>query len=159
MPVRQPLAGCIGSRRSTTGGFGSYPLKFVEAGEPGATENLAPWEHNDDDGRCLDEPTILRFRHRLEKHKPTEKILYTGNELLTQRGPLLKTGAVVDASWITAPTSTKNKGKTTDPDMRSSKMGDQWCFGIKANLGPDADADAGLVHTVCGTVGHVSGIS
>ena len=59
--------------------------------------------------RLPDESTILRFRHRLEKHKLVEQILKVVNDLLCQRGLLLKTGTVVDATLIAAPTSTKNK--------------------------------------------------
>jgi IS5 family transposase len=50
--------------------------------------------------RLPDESTILRFRHRLEKHKLAEQILLTVNELLTQRGLLLKAGTAVDATLI-----------------------------------------------------------
>src|SRR5659263_51925 len=110
----------------------------------------------DEFARLPDESTILRFRHRLEKHKLAEQILLTVNELLTQRGLLLKTGTVVDATLIAAPTSTKNKDKARDPDMHSSKKGNQWYFGMKAHIG--ADAESGLVHTVRGTSGHVSDI-
>ena len=107
--------------------------------------------------RMPDESTILRFRHRLEKHKLAEKILLTVNELLSQRGLLLKTGTVLDATLIAAPTSTKNKDQARDPDMHSSKKGNQWYFGMKAHIG--ADAQSGLVHTVRGTSGHVSDIA
>ena len=107
--------------------------------------------------RLPDETTILRFRHRLEKHKLTEQILATVNEVLTERGLLLKTGTVVDATLIAAPTSTKNKDKARDPEMHSSKKGNQWFFGMKAHIG--ADAESGLVHTVRGTSGHVSDIA
>ena len=107
--------------------------------------------------RLPDESTILRFRHRLEKHKLAEKILATVSELLSQRGLLLKTGTVVDATLIAAPTSTKNKDQARDPDMHSSKKGNQWYFGMKAHIG--ADAESGLVHTVRGTSGHVSDIA
>ena len=107
--------------------------------------------------RLPDESTILRFRHRLEKHKLAEQILTTVNEILTQRGLLLKAGTVVDATLIAAPTSTKNKGKARDPEMHSSKKGNQWYFGMKAHIG--VDADSGLVHTVRGTSGHVSDIA
>ena len=107
--------------------------------------------------RMPDESTILRFRHRLEKHKLAEKILATVSELLSQRGLLLKTGTVVDATLIAAPTSTKNKDQARDPDMHSSKKGNQWYFGMKAHIG--ADAQSGLVHTVRGTSGHVSDIA
>ena len=107
-------------------------------------------------GRLPDESTILRFRHRLEKHKLAEQILSVVNELLTQRGLLLKAGTAVDATLIAAPTSTKNKDKKRDPERHSSKKGNQWYFGMKAHIG--VDADSGLVHTVRGTSGHVSDI-
>ena len=70
--------------------------------------------------RLPDESTILRFRHRLEKHKLAEQILKVVNDLLCQRGLLLKTGTVVDATLIAAPTSTKNKDKARDPAMHST---------------------------------------
>ena len=53
-------------------------------------------------GRLPDESTILRFRHRLEKYKLADQILSTVNELLEQRGSLLKVGAAVDATLIAA---------------------------------------------------------
>jgi IS5 family transposase len=103
--------------------------------------------------RLPDESTILRFRHRLEKHKLAEQILATVNDLLTQRGLLLKKGTVVDATLIPAPSSTKNKDKARDPEMHSSQKGNQWHFGMKAHIG--VDSDFGLVHTVRGTSGNV----
>ena len=108
-------------------------------------------------GRLPDESTILRFRHRLEKHKLAEQILETVNQLLTERGLLLKAGTAVDATLIAAPTSTKNKEKKRDPEMHSSKKGNQWYFGMKAHIG--VDAESGLVHTVRDTSGHVSDIA
>ena len=111
----------------------------------------------DEFGRLPDESTILRFRHRLEKHKLAEKILETVNQLLTERGLLLKAGTAVDATLIAAPTSTKNKDKTRAPEMHSSKKGNQWYFGMKAHA--SVDAESGLVHTVRGTSGHVSDIA
>ena len=83
-------------------------------------------------GRLPDESTILRFRHRLEKHKLAEQILATVNELLVQRGLLLKAGTAVDATLIAAPSSTKNKDKARDPEMHSSQKGNEWHFGMKA---------------------------
>ena len=108
-------------------------------------------------GRLPDESTILRFRHRLETHKLAEQILQTVNELLTSRGLLLRVGTAVDATLIAAPTSTKNKDKARDPEMHSSKKGNQWYFGMKAHIG--VDAESGLVHSVRGTSGHVSDIA
>jgi IS5 family transposase len=77
--------------------------------------------------RLPDENTILRFgktpspRHRLEKHKLAEQILAVVNGLLTQRGLLLKTDTVVDATLIAAPNSAKNKDKARDPETHSSQ--------------------------------------
>lgn len=103
--------------------------------------------------RMPDESTILRFRHRLEKQKLAEQILATFNHLLIERGLLLKTGTVVDATIIAAPSSTENNYKARDPEMHSSQKGNQWYFGMKAHIG--ADADSGLMHTVRGTSGNV----
>ena len=107
--------------------------------------------------RLPDESTILRFRHRLEKHQLAEQILQTVNQLLTERGLLLKAGTAVDATLIAAPTSTKNKDNKRDPEMHSSKKGNQWYFGMKAHIG--VDAESGLVHTVRGTSGNISDIA
>ncbi len=99
--------------------------------------------------RLPDGSTILRFRHRLEEHKLAEKILVTVNELLAAKGLLLKVGTAIDATLIAAPISTKNKARARDPEMHSSKKGNQWSFGMKAHIG--VDADSGLVHTVKAT--------
>lgn len=108
-------------------------------------------------GRLPDESTILRFRHRLEKNKLAEKILGIVNDLLVERGLMLKVGTVVDATLIAAPSSTKNKERQRDPEMHSSKKGEQMYFGMKAHIG--ADADSGLVHTVRGTSGNVHDVT
>ena len=104
-------------------------------------------------GRVPDESTILRFRHRLEKNKLADALLEEVNDMLSQRGLLLKVGTIVDATLIAAPSSTKNQDKERDPEMHSSKKGEQMYFGMKAHIG--ADADSGLVHTVRGTSGNV----
>ena len=108
-------------------------------------------------GNLPDESTILRFRHWREKHKLADEILVTVNELLTSQGLLLKVGTVVDATLIAAPSSIKNKDHRRDPDMHSSKKGEQMYFGMKAHIG--ADAESGLVHTVIGTSGNVHDVT
>lgn len=108
------------------------------------------------DDRLPDESTILRFRHVLEKHKLAEQILKTVNELLTAKGLMLKSGTVVDATLIAAPSSTKNNSGERDPEMKQSKKGQQWYFGMKCHIG--VDAESGLVHTVRGTAGSVNDV-
>ena len=103
-----------------------------------------------------DETTILRFRHALEKHKLAPKILATVNDVLAAKGLMLRQGTVVDATLIAAPSSTKNASGERDPEMKQSRKGQQWYFGMKAHIG--VDAESGLVHTVRGTAGSVSDV-
>ena len=107
--------------------------------------------------RLPDETTILRFRHLLEKHKLAPKVLELINAGLTKQGLLLKTGTVVDATIIAAPSSTKNKDGERDPEMHQTKKGNQWSFGMKAHIG--VDAESGLVHTVIGTAANVNDVT
>ena len=106
--------------------------------------------------RLPDESTILRFRHLLDKHKLAPQILGVVNELLRDKGLMLRAGTVVDATLIAAPSSTKNASGERDPEMHQSKKGNQWFFGMKAHIG--ADAESGLVHTVRGTSGNVNDV-
>ena len=108
------------------------------------------------DERLPDESTILRFRHLLEKHKLAAQILQTVNDLLSSKGVMLKSGTVVDATLIAAPSSTKNSSDERDPEMKQSRKGQQWYFGMKCHIG--VDADSALVHTVRGTSGAVSDV-
>jgi IS5 family transposase len=55
--------------------------------------------------RLPDEPTILRFRHLLDKHKLADQILATVNDLLQRKGLMLKAGTVVNATLIAEPSS------------------------------------------------------
>ncbi len=108
------------------------------------------------DDRLPDESTILRFRHVLEQHKLAGQVLKTVNELLAARGLLLKRGTVVDATLIAAPSSTKNASGERDPEMKLSRKGQQWYFGMKCHIG--VDTESGLVHTVRGTAGSVNDV-
>lgn len=103
-----------------------------------------------------DETTILRFRRLLEEHKLAPQILALVNELLGAKGLLLRAGTVVDATLIAAPSSTKNASGERDPEMKQSKKGNQWYFGMKAHIG--VDAESGLVHTVRGSAGSVNDV-
>ena len=107
--------------------------------------------------RMPDESPILRFRHLLEKYQLAPKLLATINAGLAQQGLLLKTGTVVDATIIAAPSSTKNKDGERDPEMHQAKKGNQWHFGMKAHIG--VDAESGLVHSVIGTAANVNDVT
>jgi IS5 family transposase len=104
-----------------------------------------------------DESTILRFRHLLEANNLSIQILATVNATLTAKGLLLRSGTVVDATLIAAPSSTKNSTGERDPEMHQTKKGNQWHFGMKAHIG--VDADSGLVHAVVGTAANVNDVT
>ena len=107
--------------------------------------------------RLPDETTILRFRHLLEQNNLSILLLATINATLATKGLMLKTGTVVDATLIAAPSSTKNSSGERDPEMHQTKKGNQWHFGMKAHIG--VDADSGLVHTVIGTAANVNDVT
>lgn len=109
------------------------------------------------DDALPDETTILKFRHLLEAHGLTGELLRVVNDELERRGALLKGGTMVDATIIHAPRSTKNKDKQRDPEMRSTRKGKQWYFGLKAHVG--VDLASGLVHTVSVTDAAVADIT
>lgn len=98
------------------------------------------------DDRIPDETTILNFRHLLEKHKLTEKLFGEVNAYLADKGVTLRSGTLVDATIIDAASSTKNKAKARDPEMSSTKKGNDWYFGMKAHVG--VDAASGIVHSL-----------
>jgi IS5 family transposase len=59
----------------------------------------------------------------------------------------------VDATIISAPSSTKNKDKARDPEMRSTRKGKQWHFGMKAHIGVDSQTKQ--IHSVVATAANV----
>ena len=95
-----------------------------------------------------DESTILRFRHLLEKHGLTEGIFEVVKDLLAEHRLLLRAGTIVDATIIAAPSSTKNAKKIRDPEMKQTRKGGSWHFGMKLHIGTDR---RGIVHSLTAT--------
>jgi IS5 family transposase len=108
------------------------------------------------DDAVPDESTILRFRHLLEEHRLTEQIFGLVRGLLESKRLLLKSGTIVDATIIEAPPSTKNEAKARDPEMRQTRKGKDWHFGMKAHVGTDRN---GLVHSLVTTNAAQSDVS
>ena len=96
--------------------------------------------------RIPDETTILRFRRLIETHDLGKAMFAAINTKLAEAGFMLKAGTVVDATLIAAPSSTKNDSHSRDPEMKQTKKGNNYYFGMKAHIG--ADMASGLVHTV-----------
>ena len=93
-----------------------------------------------------DETTILKFRHLLEKHKLGEALLTLINKQLSEAGLSLKEGTIVDATIISAPSSTKNQSGKRDEEMSSTRKGNQSYFGMKMHIG--TDDSVGFIHSV-----------
>ena len=107
--------------------------------------------------RLPDETTILRFRHLLERHELAVDMLRVVNDILQAKGLMMRTGTAVDATLISAPSSTKNADGARDPEMKQTRKGNNWYFGMKAHIG--VDAQSGLVHTVAGTAANVNDLT
>ena len=104
-----------------------------------------------------DATTLLKFRRLLETNNLTQRMFAAINATLTEKGLLMRSGTIVDATIINAPPSTKNIDGKRDGDMHQTKKGNQWYFGMKAHVG--ADAESGLVHTVTTTAANVADIT
>ncbi len=101
-----------------------------------------------------DETTILNFRHLLERNQLTKELFKMIRKHLEKKGLIMKEGTIVDATIITAPSSTKNQDKERDSEMSSTCKNNSWHFGMKMHIG--VDAKSGLVHTVESSTGKVS---
>ncbi len=100
-----------------------------------------------------DETTILRFRHLLEKHGLGKKLFEEVGRHLQAQGLKLSTGTIVDATIISAPSSTKNQRGMRDPEMHQAKKGKTWHFGMKAHVGVDSQTK--MIHAVVATAANV----
>jgi IS5 family transposase len=107
--------------------------------------------------RIPDETTILSFRHLLEKSNLGKEIFDVVKAHLKQRGMAMKQDTIIDATLISAPSSTKNKTGERDPEMHQTKKGKQWHFGMKVHIG--VDKDSGLIHSVETTSANVHDIT
>ena len=66
----------------------------------------------------------------------------------------LRTGTIVDASIIDAPSSTKNRRRAR---VHQTRKGKQWYFGMKAHIG--VDAGSGLAHSLTTTAANASDVT
>jgi IS5 family transposase len=101
-----------------------------------------------------DETTVCRFRHLLETHDLGRQLFDEVQRHLTATGLKVATGTIVDATIISAPSSTKNAKKARDPEMHQTKKGNQWYFGMKAHIGIDSRTK--LIHAAVATPANVA---
>jgi IS5 family transposase len=100
-----------------------------------------------------DATTMLKFRRLLEQRKLAERLFAEVGRVLQGSGMTLKTGTIVDATIIAAPSSTKNADKQRDPEMHQTKKGLQWYFGMKLHIG--VDSQSGLAHSAVVTPANI----
>ena len=100
-----------------------------------------------------DETTVCNFRHLLEAHNLGDQLFAMINAFLQENGLKVSTGTIVDATIIDAPSSTKNKDGTRDPEMHQTRKGNQWYFGMKGHIGVDSQTK--LIHSVAATAANV----
>ena len=79
------------------------------------------------------------------------------NRHLASQGLRLREGTIVDASIIEAPSSTKNGAGERDPQMRQTKKGNEWHFGMKVHVG--VDSETGVVHSMSTTSANVHDVT
>jgi len=109
------------------------------------------------DEQVPDATTLLNFRHLLEKHNIGKVFFDAINRALAERGHMMRGGSIVDATLISAPSSTKNEKKERDPEMRQTKKGNEWRFGMKCHVG--VDAGSGYAHSLATTAANVHDIT
>ncbi len=93
-----------------------------------------------------DETTILNFRYLLERHGLPQVLFESIKEHLSEAELMLKEETIVDANIMEAPSSTKNRKRERDPEMKQTRKGNQWHFGMKLHVG--VDDKSGLVHSL-----------
>ncbi|AVQ05891.1 TPA: IS5 family transposase [Xanthomonas vasicola pv. zeae] len=104
-----------------------------------------------------DATTILNFRRLLETHGLAARMLEAVNAHLARTGQSLRSGTIVNATLIAAPSSTKNADHARDPERHQTSKGNQWSFGMKAHIG--VDEFSGLVHHVRCTAANVADVT
>jgi transposase, IS5 family len=103
--------------------------------------------------RVPDGTTLLKFRRLLETHDLGAALFAKVGHILQDKGMKLSSGTIVDATIISAPSSTKNDKRERDPEMHQTRKGQQWYFGMKLHIG--VDSETGLAHSAVVTAANV----
>lgn len=103
-----------------------------------------------------DSTTLLHFRHLIEKNGIGQKIFEDVKDRLDKSGLMMHGGSIVDATIISAPSSTKNKDGKRDEEMHQTKKGNRWYHGMKIHSG--VDAGSGYTHTITATPANIHDI-
>ena len=104
-----------------------------------------------------DATTLCRFRSLLSSNGLGRALLEELNASLAAEGLRMSAGTIVDATFVEAPSSTKNARRARDPEAHQAKKGQNWHHGFRAHVG--LDAEAGTVHTLEVTAANVSDLA
>jgi transposase, IS5 family len=103
--------------------------------------------------RVPDGTTLLKFRRLLEQHGLGAALFAQVGQVLQDKGMKVGTGTIVDATIISAPSSTKNATGQRDPEMHQTRKGQQWYYGMKLHIA--VDSKSGLAHSAVVTAANV----
>ena len=103
--------------------------------------------------RVPDGTTLLKFRRLLEQHDLGVALFAQVGQVLQDKGMQVGTGTIVDATIISAPSSTKNATGQRDPEMHQTRKGQQWYYGMKQHIA--VDSKSGLAHSAVVTAANV----
>lgn len=93
---------------------------------------------------AADQRAILRFRHFLERNQLDAQLFDEIKRHFKLQDLNVATSAIVNATIVRAPSSTKNK--TRDPQMHQTMKDNQWYFGTKAHIALDNRSE--LIYSV-----------
>lgn len=103
-----------------------------------------------------DESSILNFRRLIEAHDLSACIFENINTYLVDKGIRVSKGSMVDATIISAPSSTQNRAGKRDPEMHSTRKNNQYYFGMKVHIGTDVNSNA--IHSATFTAANIADI-
>lgn len=94
------------------------------------------------ESQAPDSTTLMKFRHMLERVGLQQRIQAEILALLEENKLIMHGGTIADATIMKAPSSTRNSTKKRDPEMKSTRKGNNYHFGMKAHTGVDAGSGA-----------------
>ena len=84
--------------------------------------------------QVLDATTLLKIRYLLEENYLWKVFFKAINRVMEATGHIMHGGTIVDATIISAPSSTKNAEKKRDPEVYQTKKENVWKFGMKCHI-------------------------
>ena len=100
----------------------------------------------EDGSQVPDATKLCKFRNFMNEHGLQEELFAQVQEIIRANHMEVRGGTIVDATIIEAPHSIRNKEQKRDPEMHSTRKGNNYYFGMRAHIG--VDPLHGFVHTV-----------